>query len=590
MKKYFLALLPFFYFSSTAQNLFSDAAPMLGINHLFSDLSPTGGVSFYDFNQDGWDDLTFSSDKDSLIHFYLNQGGTYERIDLGIDNRETVMQILWVDYDNDGDKDLYVNAYEGVNRLYQNQGSLQFTDVTLVSGLPEEMYLSYGACWGDYDRDGWLDLYVQERKGPQLAQENRNRLYKNNADGSFTEVTDLSNTAVIGRKPFCASFSDFNNDMWPDIYIANDKLSVNTLLLNQKDGTFQDASASTGADLEMNAMCVTIGDYDANGWQDIYITNTEEGNRLLKNLGQSGTGQIEFEEVANSTGTVFNGIGWGSSFVDTDNDGDLDLYVCGMDVGPEAVTSRLYRNDGSGNFFSLPTFPGDTVISHSNAVGDVNNDGYPDIAVTNYTPFPAQLWLNSGGEHNWLKIELEGVISNRDGIGSRLEIYSGTVYQQRYTYCGIGFLAQNSNTEIFGTGSQNQVDSIIITWPTGHQDKLYGIAVNQKISITEGSTANGEISIDPEIGQTTSVPRSRYVDTEIKVFPNPGFDQILIEHALQGAINLQVYSLSGKCILSEKVKNEPIIRLDTKGWKTGTYFITLFDDHQGSNTKIWTKQ
>ncbi|MCB0667085.1 MAG: VCBS repeat-containing protein [Saprospiraceae bacterium] len=588
--KFYLIVLVFLSLPVLAQNTFTDIAPSSGIYHIYSDVSPTGGVSFSDFNQDGWDDLTFSSDKDSLIQFYLNQEGVFQKVDLGIDNRETVMQILWVDYDNDGDKDLYVNAYEGVNRLYQNQGLLQFLDVTTESGLPEERYLSYGACWGDYDRDGWLDLYVQERKGPQLAAENRNRLYRNNTNGTFSEVTDLTNTAVVGRKPFCASFSDFNNDMWPDIYIANDKLSVNTLLINQKDGTFFDASSSAGADLEMNAMCVTIGDYDANGWQDIYITNTEEGNKLLRNLGPSGSTGIEFEEVAVSTGTEFNGIGWGSSFLDSDNDGDLDLYVCGMDIGIDAVTSALYRNNGSGNFTKLPAFLGDTVVSHSNALGDVNNDGYPDIVVSNFSPFPAQIWQNSGGDQHWLKVRLTGVISNREGIGSRIEVYSGDNYQVRYTYCGIGFLGQNSDTEIFGVGNAILIDSIRITWPTGHQDKFYELAPDQKLSIIEGSSTNGEIRIDPEIEQTTARRNFDLQSVVVDLFPNPGADHIHIGHNAEGPVNVEVRSLSGKLIFEEKSLTQPVIRLNTETWIPGTYLIRIQNQQKQSALRLWYKQ
>ncbi|MCB0688916.1 MAG: VCBS repeat-containing protein [Saprospiraceae bacterium] len=569
---------------------FVDSAIQLGINHFYSDLSPTGGVSFYDFNDDGWDDLTFATDQDSLIQFYINRDGTYEKINLNIDNKETVMQILWADYDNDGDQDLYVNAYEGINRLYQNQGDLQFIDVTEASGLPLETFLSYGACWGDYNRDGYLDLYVQERKGPQLAAENRNRLYRNNGDGTFTEVTDLSNTAALGKKPFCAAFADFNNDLWPDLYIANDKLTGNTLLINQGDGTFLDAGTISGAEPEMNAMCVAIGDYDSDGWQDIYITNTEEGNQLLRNEGTSSSDQPTFEDVSVKTGTDFGGIGWGSNFLDADNDGDLDLYVSGMQVGLDVITSGLYENNGSGNFTKRPTFDGDTVISHSNAIGDVNNDGYPDIAVSNFVPYPAQLWVNQGAENNWLKIELQGVVSNRDGIGSKIEIFHGSQYQQRLTFCGIGFLGQNSKTEIFGTGSSLTIDSIIITWPTGHRDKLYSIATNQKIQIVEGSTTNGDIFVDPAIEQMTTATRASTEKNQFRlhVYPNPNHNHLMIDFEQQIPVHLEIHGNSGDLMFhSENLKTVMII--NTSHWPSGTYLISIIDQKGHRNSALWIK-
>jgi hypothetical protein len=589
MWKNILTILLIYPLTLTAQQ-YSEKTQELGIQVTFTDLSPTGGVSFCDFNQDGWDDLSFATDRDSLIRFYLNNEGQFELVDLGISNRETVMQLLWADYDNDGDKDLYVNAYDGINRLYQNQGSLVFEDVTQLAGMPMNSDLSYGACWGDYNRDGWLDLYVMERKGPQLADQNRNVLLKNNGDGTFTEVTNETNTADGGKKPFCAAFMDVNNDMWPDLYIANDKLSINTLLMNQANGTFVDLSMSSGGALEMNAMCVAVGDYDADGWQDIYITNTQEGNRLLKNQGIREIENVAFEEVAMQTGTIFNGIGWGSNFIDADNDGDLDLYVSGSLVGSLEVTSGLYVNN-FGFFNKDAPFAGDTVASYSNATGDYDNDGYPDIAVTNYLPFNAQIWQNRGGDNRWLKIDLEGVKSNRDGIGSRIEIYTLGTYQQRFTFCGIGFLGQNSNTEMIGAGENTQIDSIVITWPTGHQDRLFNVPTNTKIKIIEGSTTNGVISVDPDIQllSTSTDPHSVRLYPMVYTYPNPGNRELNIKLQEGFIRDLKIFDVGGQLILSKNEINADFISVKTASWSDGNYFILLSNYFQQELSQKWTK-
>ena len=235
----------------------------------------------------------------------------------------------------------------------------------------------------------------------------------------------------------------------------------------------------------MNAMSVTIGDYNADSFFDIYISNTGVGNKFLRNNGDN-----TFSEVAEDLGVTFNGFAWGAQFLDYDNDKNLDLYVSGADEGRHAVKSQLFRNLGDDNFSKVvnAAFADDTVRSYSNAIGDINNDGYPDIAVNNTSPYFSDLWLSSGGENNWIKIALEGKSNNRDGIGTTIEVYSGNEKMNRYTHCGIGFLGQNSATEMIGLGSSDKIDSIYVKWLNGLVDKLYDVDVNQKLFVFEGST------------------------------------------------------------------------------------------------------
>ncbi len=460
---------------------YEDVALEKGIDHIFGLGSTGGGVSFHDFDGDGWDDITLATERGRPIYFYKNNQGMFEHLEALVNNLCESKQVLWIDYDNDGDKDLFVTCYEDVNRLYNNQ-DMVFTDVTEESGLSHAKLRSYGATWGDVDRDGWLDLYVTNKRTDGEA--NVNNLYLNQGDGKFQDVTLLSLTADSLKRPFCASFIDINNDLYPDLYIAQDKRAGNTLLKNMGDGTFSDISVSSNANLVMDGMSVTAGDYNGDQYLDIYITNIPEGNKLLKNNGDES-----FEEVALEAGVDYLGYAWGANFLDYDLDGDMDLYVSGMLEGADEIPSILYTNTGDGQFIDeKPGFNQDTVISFSNAIGDINNDGFPDIIVNNFDTYRSMLWMNSAGDNHWIKIKLEGVISNRDGIGAFLYVYSSGLEIMHFTGSASGFLGQNSSYTMIGLGNASLVDSIKVLWPSGMEDIIRNVPVNQALRIREGSS------------------------------------------------------------------------------------------------------
>ncbi len=463
-----------------AQN-YKEVADVLGIDHRFGLGSTGGGVSFHDFDGDGWDDITLATEIGRPVYFYRNNNGYFERIGALVNNLCESKQILWIDYDNDGDKDLFITCLSDVNRLYQND-NMFFSDVTQEAGLPLDRLKTYGATWGDYDRDGYLDLYVTNKRTTSVP--NINNLFRNSGDGTFEEVTLSSGSGDPGKIPFCASFIDINNDLDPEIYIAQDKKASNTLLKNLGNGSFQDISTISGADLTMEGMSVAIGDYDNNSFLDMYITNIPEGNKLLKNNGNE-----TFSEVAVEAGVDYLGYAWGSNFLDFDHDGDLDLYVSGMQEGSDLIPSRLYTNNGSG-IFTIDDlgFEGDTVISFSNAIGDIDNDGYPDIIVNNFKDYESMLWKNSGSDNFWIKLKLEGLQSNRDGIGSFIHIYYNAKKIIQYTASAIGFLSQNSAYSMIGLGNTQQIDSIKIQWPSDQVDWIKNIQSNQSLTIREGST------------------------------------------------------------------------------------------------------
>ena len=200
-----------------------------------------------------------------------------------------------------------------------------------------------------------------------------------------------------------------------------------------------DVSFPTQSNVVMSAMCVAIADYNNDANQDVYISNIATGNVLLQNHEISNT--HFFMDQASDAGVEFFDVAWGCNFLDADNDRKLDLYVSGATVGSTTPSSTFYKNDGNGIFSeTFDGFDGDTVKSYCNAIGDFNQDGFPDIMVSNFAPFNSQLWQNGGGTTNWIKVNLQGVKSNRQGIGSKIEVYAEDEYQMRYTHCGIAYM------------------------------------------------------------------------------------------------------------------------------------------------------
>lgn len=551
---------------------FTEVAASVGIREGCGPCALGNGLSFADFNGDGWDDLTFGTDKGQNLHFYQNMGGRFEKIDPPIINTDKNEQVLWVDYDNDGDKDLYVTNFRASNRLYNNDGNFKFTDVTAAAGLPDNYDdPSYGAVFGDYNNDGWLDLYVANWSYPPV---HVNYLYRSNGDGTFTDVTEESRTADSDNLTFCSAFFDYNNDGWQDIYNSQDRpWSRNTLFRNTGRGYFEDVSIASGTNLAIDAMSVTVGDYDNDGDQDIYVTNTRKGNKLLRNNGDE-----TFSEVAEALGVGFYRIGWGANFFDCDNDRDLDLYVSAQHLGP-ANASELYLNERAENRFreaNPSTMASDTMSSFANAIGDFNNDGLPDIAVNNNTPTgstlaPFHLWQNrTQNTHHWLKVKLQGVVSNREGIGSWIELYLNGEKYVRYRHCGIGYLAQNSDTESFGLGRSQRVDSLRVRWLSGHIDRLYDIAANQTLLIVEGlkPVATGEVS-----------PPDRNGIVIGDLFPNPAAEgriTVLVEAPAGGLLRLRVVDVQGRSYVTEQrwlAPGQQRLSFDWPGLPAGLYFV-----------------
>lgn len=483
MKKifYILIALPLHLFS---QN-FSEVSASIGVSGNFGDPNLGGGLSFCDFDGDGDDDLTFGSKAGESIYFFENNGGTFTELTTPLVPHVGISkQILWADFDNDGDKDFYVCDFESHDYLYRNDGGGSFTDITVSAGLHMDSTQTYGAAFHDYDKDGYLDLYVTNRGFNQIDA----YMYRNNGDGTFSDVTLTSGTNLYSGGAyydplFNPFFFDYNNDGWPDVYVAVDRTGyTNRLLKNNGDGTFSDVSVASNSNVAINAMNAGGADYDNDGDIDLYVTNTPEGNAFLQNNGD-GT----FTDVALTNGTIFYRVGWGANFFDYDNDLDQDLYVSSMH-NDATKPNAFYVNDGNGQFSEpLPNgLPGDTIPSIVNMIGDFNDDGKLDIVNSNHNTFPFQVYQNNEtNSNNYLKVSLQGAISNLDGIGSLVEMWINGNKYIRYKHCGQAMMGQASSKLHFGMGTATQADSVIIKWPSGNVNKFYNVAANATLPVLE---------------------------------------------------------------------------------------------------------
>ena len=541
-------------FSTKAQVSFVNQASQLGIDITCGTTYLGNGVTFYDFDNDGWDDITLTTEFNEEIRFFKNTNGSFTEIFPVMPYFDyQTKQVNWVDFDNDGDNDLFVTSdFEG-NRLFENNGSFEFQDITLAAGIDNSNMYSYGSSWGDYDNDGYLDIFISNRT-PAI----NNKLYKNNGDGTFTDVSIQAGISPSGHGSFCAAFLDINNDGYQDIYISNDRpLNPNILYKNNGDGTFTDISVSSGTDVTIDAMTVTVGDYNNDGWFDIYITNGPIGNVLLRNNGDE-----TFTDVAVASGTVFNSISWGASFFDADNDMDQDLYVCGEFDSNENnfLRAAFYLNNDDGTFtLNNASFPGDDRAAYSSATGDLDNDGYPELIVTNSFDQNLFFWKNNTPTtNNWIKLKLEGTQSNRDGVGSRIELSVNGEKQYAYTHCGEGYLSQNSAVKIIGVGSNTEIDYIKITWLSGVVDYLSNVSVNQQLNIVEGTY--------PEL----SIPDLE--TAQIQLYPNPVERDLFINTTLND-FEIEIYDILGK-IQNVKVDSK-LNKIDLSTLNPGMYFVKI---------------
>jgi enediyne biosynthesis protein E4 len=509
-------------------------------------LETTGcGVAFYDYDNDGWLDIFlvngsrlegFPTGSEPTSHLFRNnRDGTFTDVTAkaGVAHSGWGQGVCVGDYDNDGWDDLFVTYY-GKNVLYHNNGDGTFTDVSQKAGVAGKgTRWNTGCAFVDYDRDGRLDLFVANyidldlatapvpesgpclykgvmvACGPPGLQGGKNILYHNNGDGTFTDVSEASGILrATGTYGLGVLTADFDNDGWPDIYVADDS-TASALYQNKKNGKFEDIAIEAGCALSPDGkpqagMGVSAADYDLDGNLDIVKTNfAGDTPSLYHSLGGSS-----FEDTTFTAGLGAHTqyLGWGCGFFDMDNDGWPDILICNGHVYPEveqlkteagyAQRKLLYQNLRNGHFadVSLQGGPGisEPSASRGAAFGDFDNDGDIDVVVNTVNDYPQLLRCDTKFDNNWIKVRTIGTKSNRSGIGARLTCVihlpgeSNPHKQIDEVRSGGGYFSQNDLRVHFGLGKAEKVDALEIRWPSGQIDTVKDVKANQLIFVKEG--------------------------------------------------------------------------------------------------------
>lgn len=507
-------------------------------------------VSVTDYDNDGWEDIyvAFVNGPNEL---WRNEAdGTFTEVaaTAGITSGPTTRTktAVWGDFDNDGAADLYLGNLSGPDQLFRNNGDGTFTEETNSAGLGQAGHpLSVNLA--DVDRDGLLDIYVTNF----LLE---NILYHNNGDGTFTDVTQSAGVPDT-EESMGSLFFDYDLDGDADLYLVHDNYAPNILYRNNGDGTFTDVSNGSGANTESFGMGVDAADLNGDGWPDLYVTNLFYNYLLLNN------GDGTFAEYSTFAGTGDNGMGWGTNLFDYNDDGHPDMYVCN-DFGFSSYPNVLYRNNGNGTFTAqITSITANTGKSYGTATLDFDHDGRLDLAVANRGAEEHwQLFRNTGndgngeggnpdnndaGSGNRIILQLEGTTSNRQAVGTtvRLTDNLGRVHTDEI-HAGHGWTSQNSGSLHFGLGAAEVIVGGTITWPSGLVQEVAAMAGNGHYRVTEGQPAVREYDF-PET--TTSTADALAPGSPLRVFPNPAAGNVWIT-AKRGVdlLSVQPLTLDGR--------------------------------------------
>ncbi len=515
--------------------------------------SMSGGVALLDYDRDGWLDIYFTNapgvsmalagKKAKSALYHNNHDGTFT----DVSDKAGVAYPCWAmgtavgDYDNDGWPDLAVSCFGGVV-LYHNNHDGTFTDVSKASGLSKDVGWSTGLAFGDYDGDGFVDLFVPHyvdldlknlpsfgslktcqyheiavQCGPRGLKGSPDTLYRNNGNGTFTEVATTAGVADPKRYfGLGAVWSDFDNDGKLDLLVANDG-EPNYLYRNMGGGQFTEVANEAGValsedGLEQANMGVAVGDYNHSGRMSVAISHfSDEYAVLYRNDGKLNfTDVAHTAKIAKST-TPF--VGWGDAFLDTDNRGWLDLLIANGHVYPQIDDARLgtrYRepkllfwNETDGSFRDVSTQAGaalqEPAVSRGLAVGDLFNRGVLNVVIENLTGGPQILAIKGNSAHHWVSLELEGSPSNGLALNARVSIACGATHQMREVQSGGSYLSQSDLRLHFGTGSATSIDTVDVLWPDGKKQSFSGLAVDRFYTLKEGR----ELRIDSRVAALT---------------------------------------------------------------------------------------
>ncbi len=526
---------------------FEDVAAQLGVTvpHIATPdkryviESMSGGLGLFDCDNDGRLDLVvvngstverYRQGGDPLVTLYHQEpNGKFTDItkSAGLSRKGWGMGVAVADFDNDGLLDLYVTGYGG-NALYRNKGNCTFEDVTDKAGVRGGGF-STGAAWADYDRDGNVDLFVSRyvhvdidhlpepgsaqfcrykavavQCGPWGMVGETDLLFHNRGDGTFEEVSKKAGVSdPAGYYGLGVVWGDYDNDGWPDLFVANDS-TPKYLYHNNHDGTFSDVAMLMGAALDpdgqaVGSMGVDFGDYDHSGRFSMFVTNfAEQVNNLYHNLGVEGFDDISWKtRLAQASYPL---VGWGTAFFDMDNDGWPDIFVANghvypqIDAVPGSAPYRqpllLYRNNGDSTFDEVSSVAGLAGLPPQSrrgaAFGDITNNGNVDVVVLNMDGSPTVLMNHNDSRNHRVLLKLVGTKSNRAAVGARVTVHTGKMVQMDEVHGGSSYLSQNDLRLHFGLGGNTTIDSVQVNWPSGKVETLRSVAADAIYTIVEG--------------------------------------------------------------------------------------------------------
>ena len=499
----------------------------------FADIDNDGDLDLYIVNIPGaLKDISSKklTDLPTNVLYRNNGDGTFTDITASANVGDTGygMGCVFADYDGDGNLDLYITNY-GENVLYRNNGDTTFSDVTQTAGVGCPLW-STGAAFADFDGDNDLDLYVcnyvvydlkkleqmkaeSKQSGkpvpsalnPHVFEPQDNVFYRNNGDGTFTDVTTEVGVAATGGRSLQVIFSDFDNDNDLDLYVANDT-SENHIFRNEGNGKFTDVSTESWAADFRGSMGLTAGDVDADGDIDLFMSHwVDEENALYRNLLNEDNQPKRIRFVDESYTSMLaevsiKQIGWGTSLFDYDNDGDLDIFVVNGSTfqkldEPEKLIpqhDQLFQNDGNGVFRDVSKSTGISIlpklVSRGATFGDYDNDGDIDIFIVNNYAQPTLLQNRVDAlknSNNWLQVKLIGSNENRFAVGAKVYLTTTNAAQIREIYAGESYMSSNSYIAEFGIGKSYQIQMLKVIWSNGKTQSLQNISANQLIQITQ---------------------------------------------------------------------------------------------------------
>ena len=472
------------------------------------------GVSFADFNGDGLDDLTFGH-HDGALSFYAGNGDGFDPIDLGLELPIAEAKgVLWADIDNDGDQDLFVAYRFAPNKLWLNDGEMGFEDVSSSCGIAQDNRRSFGPAFGDFDRDGLLDLFVANY-GYAVDVPQGNELYRNVGGGQFEDVTAEFGLDGDNLQSFQATWMDVDRDGWLDLHVIRDRLIFPNLFYHNKaeeQGAvwFEEEAQARGMDAMLNCMSSSPHDYDRDGDLDLFIAGGLEGNMLLVNNGDG-----YYTDATNDL-VQMNEVCWSGQWLDVDADGWEELHVATGFANytdyPQVLfqfsdePDALFHNDGGNLVEAGELYQSESALAFATVTGDYDGDGFVDFVSHQVGPHPEVRRSIPNGNAG-MRILLHGTASNADAVGSKIELWAGADYWYRETHCGEGYLAQNSRWEHFGLANHTTVDSIKVQWPLGSVETWHDVQVQATLELTEGSacapdcagcTYEGACNYDPD--------------------------------------------------------------------------------------------